>query len=228
MERKKKSDLHKGHRQRLKKRYLNNGISSFQEHELLELILFFAVPRKDTNEIAHELLNEFGSLPNVLNANPQYLKSFKNMTANASFLLKLIKDISYKYYVNDEFFKEIIDSEEKLCEFLKKQYATLDKETVFLFLVENQNRITDCIKLHEGTESVSEVKIGDIVKIANTRNISQVIISHNHPDNSPISTNDIVATKKIAFHLKSVDIDLCESYVFTNNKTIGILKMING
>ncbi|MBQ7969182.1 MAG: hypothetical protein IJ292_05105 [Clostridia bacterium] len=186
------------------------------------------MPRKDTNEIAHELLNEFGSLPNVLNANPQYLKSFKNMTANASFLLKLIKDISYKYYVNDEFFKEIIDSEEKLCEFLKKQYATLDKETVFLFLVENQNRITDCIKLHEGTESVSEVKIGDIVKIANTRNISQVIISHNHPDNSPISTNDIVATKKIAFHLKSVDIDLCESYVFTNNKTIGILKMING
>lgn len=228
MERKKKSDLHKGHRQRLKQRYLKNGISSFEEHEILELLLFFAIPRKDTNALAHELLNEFGSLPNVLNANPQYLKLFKNMTANASFLLKLVKDISYKYYVNNELFKEIIDSEEKLCEFLKNQYATLDKETVFLFLVESPNRITDCIKLHEGTESVSEVKIGEIVKIANTRNISQVIISHNHPDSSPISTNDIVATKKIAFHLKSVDIDLCESYVFTNNKAIGILKMING
>lgn len=228
LERPKRSALHKGHRQRLKERYLKNGISSFQEHEILELLLYFAVPLKDTNEIAHELLDEFGSLPNVLSANPDYLKSFKNMTANASFLLKLTKDISQKYYVDKDFGKEEIDSEEDLYEFLKKQYASLEKETVFLFLLENSNRIADIIKLHEGTESVSEVKIGDIAKIANTRNISKVIISHNHPDNSPISTNDIVSTKKIAFHLKSVDIDLCESYVVTNNKVLGILKMING
>ncbi|MBR5314591.1 MAG: hypothetical protein IKU45_04150 [Clostridia bacterium] len=228
MEKQKKSSLHTGHRQRLRKRYLENGISSFQEHELLELLLFFAIPRKDTNELAHELLNEFGSLHNVFNTNPEYLKSFKNMTSNAAFLLRLFKDISYKYYVNNDSAKYEIDSEEKLCEYMQKQYATLDKETVFLFLVENNNHITDCIKLHEGTESVSEVKIGDIVKIANARNISQIIISHNHPDNSPISTNDIVSTKKIAFHLKSVDITLCESYVFTKNKAIGILKMING
>jgi DNA repair protein RadC len=207
---------------------LKNGISSFQEHEILELLLYFAIPFKDTNEIAHELLNEFGSLPNVLSANPDYLKSFKNMTDNATFLLKFTKDISQKYYVDKDFSKDVIDSQEKLCEFLKKQYASLDKETVFLFLLDKPNCITDCIKMHEGTESVSEVKIGDIAKIANTRNISKVIISHNHPDNSPVSTNDIVSTKKIAFHLKSVDIDLCESYVVTNNKVIGILKMING
>ena len=128
--------MHKGHRQRLKERYLKNGISSFQEHEILELLLYFAVPLKDTNEIAHELLDEFGSLPNVLSANPDYLKSFKNMTANASFLLKLTKDISQKYYVDKDFGKEEIDSEEDLYEFLKKQYASLEKETVLLFLLE--------------------------------------------------------------------------------------------
>ena len=80
---------HDGHRERLKKRFLSSP-DSFEDHELLELILFYSIPRKDTNEIAHELLNEFGSLPNVLNANPQYLKSFKNMTSSENFFMKFI------------------------------------------------------------------------------------------------------------------------------------------
>lgn len=227
MDKSKISALHKGHRQRLKNRYSKEGISSFQEHELLELLLFFAIPYKDTNQLAHELINNFGSMPNVLNAPPESLKAFKNMTGNAALLLNLVNDISNKYYMTKPYPPQNINSPQKLKAFLEEKYKNIDKEVVYLLLIDKQNRVIDCIKMNEGFNRVSEVKIGEIAKIAHIRNISRIILVHNHPDSSPVSTNDVVSTKKIAYHLNSIDIELCESYVLTNNKLVGIIDMLN-
>ena len=221
----KKPNLHKGHRSRLKQRYMTEGLSGFHEHEILELLLFFAIPYKDTNEIAHRLLDEFKTIPAVLRANPDYLKSFKNITDNSVILLKLLGDISRRYQKNEGFKPRTITNQTELEELMYDSFREINAETVLLFLLEGKNKVVDCIKLHEGKDSISEVKVGDIARIANTRGISRVMVAHNHPDSSPISTNDIVSTRKIAYHLNGVDIDLCESYVLTLNKVIGIVEM---
>ena len=145
----------------------------------------------------------------------------------SALLLNLVNDISNKYYMTKPFPLQNINSPQKLKAFFEEKYKNVDKEVVYLLLIDKQNRVIDCIKMNEGFNRVSEVKIGEIAKIANTRNISRIILVHNHPDSSPVSTNDVVSTKKIAYHLNSIDIELCESYVLTNNKLVGIIDMLN-
>ena len=222
----KKENIHKGHRARVKNLYKTAGIESLPNHVVLELLLFFGIPYKDTNEISHELINKFGSFENVFEADIESLKSVKHMTDNASILIKLISDIAKKNKTGSTQEKEKINTPKKLKDFLLKKYMTETVEKVYvLFFGEN-----DCLEGFEpisiGNREMSEINIGKIVKMANVRNIKKVSVVHNHPDNSPISTNDIISTKKIAYHLKSVDIDLGESYVVTNGNVIGILKMI--
>ena len=100
----KKPNPHEGHRARLKETYIKNGVDGLHPHVVLELLLFFGIPYKDTNEIAHELINKFGSFSGVFEADYHALKNTKNMTWNAALLIRLVADISRLYYT-DKFSK---------------------------------------------------------------------------------------------------------------------------
>ena len=227
---KNKSALHKGHRTRMKQRYAKSGIESFQEHEILELLLFFAIPYKDTNALSHELINAFGSMTDVMNAPIQSLKSFKNMTDNAALLLNLVSDICKNYSPNKKSsdtkaIKAINKNDIK--KLLQNKYYGVDKEIVSLILLDNKNNVIDCMTICYGTEYTSEVILSNIVKIANSRNVSHIMIAHNHPDNAPVSTKDIVSSRKALFYLKGVGIELCENFVLTDNRVFEISKIAN-
>ena len=115
-------NLHKGHRIRLKEKYKKHGIEALHEHEILELLLFFGIPIKDTNEISHKLINKFGSFPAVFDADYHSLKEEKNMTDNASLLIRLVSDIC-KFHINTTSSEEkIYDTKEKLGSFFLKKY----------------------------------------------------------------------------------------------------------
>ena len=93
--------IHDGHRERLKKRFLKQGLDSFEEHEALELLLFFALPRKDVNPLAHELLERFGSLKNIFDADPSDLARIKGIGESAAVLIKLQSELARKYWLSD-------------------------------------------------------------------------------------------------------------------------------
>ena len=222
------SQLHKGHRSRMKEKYRVAGADGFHPHELLEMLLYFGIPYKDTNEMAHELINKFGSFENVFEADIESLKTVKNMTDNASLLIRLVGDLRIKNGIASPAPKNQAVTVRNLKGCLPRLYDGVNVEIVKAFLVDKNGVITSTVKLSEGNPNTGEVDIFKIVKPAATQNISRVIIAHNHPDNSPLSTNDIVSTKKLSYHLKSVGIELLESYVLTNGKVLGILEMIRG
>lgn len=223
----KKVNLHKGHRARVKKLYMSAGAESLPEHVLLELLLFFGIPYKDTNEISHELLERFGGFKGVLDADIESLKSVKNMTENAAILLKLVSDISGSESLVSQPKPQKINTEAKIKSFLLKTYKQEREEKAGVLLIDRFGCVVHFEIISAGNRELSGVAIGKIVKLANARNIKTVALAHNHPDNSKISTNDIVSTKRIAYHLKSVDINLLEHYVVTDGKVVEVFKTIN-
>lgn len=110
-------DIHVGHRERLKNRFLNEGLDDFEKHNILELLLFYAIPRVDTNEIAHDLIREFGSLSEVMNANFDDLVKVDRITPNAAVLLKLIPSLARAYLTDKSPAGEVFDSAEKAASF---------------------------------------------------------------------------------------------------------------
>ncbi len=222
------NNLHKEHRKRLKATYLKRGLDDFHDHNILELLLFFGIPYKDTNEIAHELINKFGSLSAVFDADIENLKSVKNMTENAAILLKLLPDVARIYNVDKLNESRKVYTTDNISEYLQKKYIGKSEEVVYLLLLDESKKIIDCISLGVGNKVASEVNISRIVKIANMRNITRVAIAHNHPDNTPVSSNDITSTQRIAFCIEKVGIKLIESYVVSGDKIYEIVKMVNG
>jgi len=219
---KEKPNIHKGHRIRLKEKYKAYGIEALHEHEILELLLFFGIPLKDTNEISHKLINKFGSLSAVFDADHHSLKAEKNMTHNAALLIRLCSDISRLYLNNQSSTEKVYDTKEKIGAYINSKYAGVDGERIILVLFDNSHHIIDTVSIGTGSNTLSEVNIGKIVKTANSRNVSRVAIAHNHPDNSDISTSDIVSSRKIAYHLNSVGIELIESFVITSNRVLNV------
>lgn len=223
---KEKSALHKGHRVRMKQRFMNSNADSFQEHELLEMLLYFAIPYKDTNELSHLLINRFGSIENVAKADKDELMSYTNMTQNAVILLKIIQRIIALSSTKTPKKAKKISNIKEVQKILQDIYCNIDREVVTLVLLDGKNKITDFMTIAEGSEFSSELVLGEISKIANKRRINKLIIAHNHIDNAPLSTEDIVATKKAAFYLNGVNIHLYESFVVTGGKVIGINKLL--
>ena len=116
-----KENVHKGHRERMKDTFLKNGLSGFSEHEIIELLLFFGIPMKDTNEIAHHLLNSFGSISDVFNAHYEDLIKVKGMTKNAAVFLKMMPDL-FKRYVKNAKNVATLDNIETINEFFTSEY----------------------------------------------------------------------------------------------------------
>ena len=140
---------HDGHRERLKKRFLSSP-DSFEDHELLELILFYSIPRKDTNEIAHDLLNHFGSLKGVFDADFSELIKIKGIKENSATLIKLIPQISRAYLLDKVSDDNLYDRADKIGEYLTSLYVGETVETVYILLLDNSYHLLNTVKLIEG------------------------------------------------------------------------------
>lgn len=121
MENKNKS-LHEGHRQRLRKRFRNDGLDNFEQHEVLELVLQYSIYQKDTNPLAHSLLNNIGTLSDVLDAEPEELKSVPNIGERSAVLLKLVRALGEQYALDTMVKKEVFDTAEKAASYSVQQY----------------------------------------------------------------------------------------------------------
>lgn len=174
-----KSNIHKNHRSRLKNQFLNNGIEALTDVQKLELMLFYSIPQKDTNPIAHELLNKFGSLKDVLSANQNELIKVNGVKENTALLIKLINDLINIYHRPSG--DESLCSATKAKEFVSNLYIGINVEKFYVICLSKNNRVlkTECVE--SGTTDEVKVPIRKISEIAISAKCNRIIIAHNHP-----------------------------------------------
>ena len=187
--------LHDGHRQRLIQRFLEEDLDNFEPHNVLELLLFYAIPRKDTNELAHVLMDTFGSLKGVFDAPYEELIKVTGIGPNTAALLKLVPSLTRTYYSSDAR-SVILDTSEKSGEYFLPYYIGQTEEVVRLACLDAGGKVISNQILHRGSANAAEVNMRKIVNIALRNNAMGVILAHNHPGGLPLPSEEDVATTK--------------------------------
>ena len=215
--------IHDGHRQRLKARFLEQGLDGFTDVQVLELLLFYAIPRRDTNPIAHELLEKFGSLRQVLEAPVQRLTEVEYITENAAALLKLAPAM-LRYYQVDKVKEEMPLVTIQACgDYLKHFFLGRKNETVFLLCLDAKCKVLACREVGEGSVNSANVPIRRVVEIALNTNATTVVLAHNHPSGLALpSADDIQTTLRLAKAMAAVEITLADHIVVADNDFVSM------
>ena len=217
-------NLHEGHRDRVRKRFIKEGLDGFFDHQVLELMLFYCIPRKDTNDIAHILINKFGSFSSVLDAPVESLMEC-GISYNTAVFIKLIPSLCSRYY-QDSYCRNDDDDEKSIEDFILPYFIGQNEEQLFLVLFDAKGKRVFSHVVSKGTNFKAVVNIQKIVQLGIQHNAGSAIIAHNHPDGICIpSSNDINMTLKLKDSLEKVDIILVDHYIITDMKCHSIFNM---
>ena len=145
--------IHDGHREKMRRRFLETGLEGFADHEALELLLYYAIPRRDTNPIAHALMERYDSLSGVLNAPVEDLEKVEGIGESAAILLSLVSRLSRKARIADASQETILNSSERAGAYLLERFAGERRELVFLLCLDRKGRLLACKRLAEGIEN---------------------------------------------------------------------------
>ena len=215
--------IHAGHRQRLKERFLKDGLDNFEEHQVLELLLFYGIPQRDTNEIAHELIRKFGSLSRVLEATPEELSEVKYVGDNVTTLFQLITAVARYYQVSCAMREEILTTIDSCGKYLVPFFYQRPNETVFLLCLDAKCKVLACEKVGEGGVNSAGIPIRKIVELALKENATSVILAHNHPSGLAIpSSEDVQTTRRVALALDAVEIVLADHIIVADNDWVSL------
>lgn len=221
-----------GHRERIKEKFLKNGIDGFAEYEILELLLTYCIPRKDTKPIAKELLNKFKSLDNIFKADFNKLFAIDGLGKNSIAFLKLIGDLPSIIYkdelknkklVNKEILK--ISNKDILLKYLRNKIGYEEIEKFYVIYLSSSNEVIEFEENSTGTLDRSSVYPREIYKRVINLNAKSIILAHNHPsDNITPSKSDIELTNEIAKGLKNFGALLIEHIIITKNSYFSFLE----
>ncbi len=212
-------NLHTAHRQRIKKRYLDNGLSSFSDHEVLELLLTYALPRQDTNAIGHRLMQRFGSLSGVFEATVDELCKVDGIAIHSAILIHMIHELCGAYLFDREKAVVLFDNVQTIGEYLVSRFIGATHEMVFGLFLDNGMHLISCKLLSEGDINSSHFSMRTLAQTALSANASHVIIAHNHPHGSIIpSDDDLNATNCCRSALDTVGVSLIDHYIVSGNQ----------
>lgn len=220
---------HAGHRERMRERVWQSGPSSLADHELLEMLLYYVQPRRDTNETAHELIEECGSLPAVLEAPAEQLSRVPYIKESAATYLQLLGELSRRYAVQ-KFSAEkpspkiVYDSLDKLATVLYPRFLGQPTERMLAVLFDGQMRMLDCFTVSEGTLNGVSMTVRAVTQRAYQRNAVSVVLAHNHPGGlATPSREDVTLTRDMETALELLGVPLIEHLVFTDHAYFPII-----
>ena len=215
---------HEGHRDRLRDEFLNLGENqSMHDHKLLEMLLFYAIPRKDTNTIAHELLNTFGSFSAVFDADVEALAEIKGMTKNAAVLIKTIVPIIRKYVDSKGDAPNCIKSFEDLGNFFMAKYLGTKSETVSMLCLNGKGEILSFEIISDGDLDSAGLSIRTILEKVIKTSATAVVLAHNHPSGIALpSAQDIAVTKMVADALHTISVHLVDHIIIVDNDYVSM------
>ena len=222
----------KGHRERVRKRFLENGFNGLEDYEILELLLFYVIPRKDTKAIAKELIKKFKNLANVLKADTLELKTINGLGDVAITFLKMIGALPARIYkdelknqklIKDD--KNKITDKEVLLSFLRNKIGYEDVEKFYVIYLSSSNEVIAFEESSSGTLDRSSIYPREIYKRVIMENAKSIIIAHNHPSgNTCPSKCDIDITNEIAKGLKNFGALLLEHIIITRDSYFSFLE----
>ncbi|WP_051411345.1 RadC family protein [Acetivibrio clariflavus] len=200
-------------------RFLKEGLDSFEPHQVLELLLFYSIPRKDTNELAHKLLERYGSLSGVFDADIKDIVKIPGIGENTAFLLNLIPHLARRYH-NDKWGpKPELNSSSKAGNYAISLFAGRNYEAFFIICLDAQNRVNYSELVHEGTINEAPVYPRLLVEAAIRHKANSVILAHNHPGGTlNPSRADMEATKTICTALESISIKVIDHIIVCGDK----------
>ena len=215
--------IHDGHRQRLRERFCKEGLDHFSQVQVLELLLFYTIPRKDTNPLAHALLERFGSLSQVLEASLEELKKVPGISDNTAAFLHLITDVGRYYLVNRSIQCTILPTIEECAKYMVPFFFGRRVETVFLLCLDAKCKVLCCKEVGEGSVNSAAISVRKIVETALGANASTVVLAHNHPSGVAIpSAEDVHTTRRIAMALRAVEVTLADHIVVADGDYVSM------
>ena len=213
-----KENIHNGHRSRVRERYLTQGGDGFADHELLELLLFSCIPMRDTNALAHRLINEFGSLSLLIEANPIDMIKRCNISENTAIFISAQTQLLHRYLQNKQEKRKLLNSSQAVGEFSLGLLAHVHCERFYMLCLDTSHRLLNTVLLAEGTVREAIVYPRSIVENALRFQSSSVILLHNHPGGSlSPSLSDISLTTTVVKTLNLIDIEVADHIIVAEN-----------
>ncbi|MDY2820939.1 MAG: DNA repair protein RadC [Oscillospiraceae bacterium] len=210
--------MHEDHRKRVKERFLKDGIENMPDHEVLELLLFFSIPRKDTNALAHELIEHFGSLNCVLEASADDLMQVNGIGEASATLITLSFQLTKKYLKNasDKKLKKY-DGPESVKELLMSKYLGAREEMVYMLSLDFDDNILAINKISHGTFSAANIDKRFVLETAFRNKARSVVLVHNHVNGIPVpSRDDLNTTKAVGDFFQGVNVHLLDHLIYTD------------
>ena len=212
---------HKDHRQRKRDQFYHHGSDAFADHELLELLLFYGIPRKDVNPLAHALLAEFGSLEAVFAAPVETLEQMDGMGRSTAVLLKLVPHLMRRAHISSVAGETVLDTVERIGDFFLNLFLAESNEVMYQLCLDAKGRKLNCRKISEGDPASISVNTRTIVQNALKCNAVMVAIAHNHPSGVAFPSHaDKIATTQIRDALAAVNVTLIDHIVVANDDYI--------
>ena len=214
--------LHDGHRQRKKQRFLQHGLDSFADHEVLELLLFYAIPRRDTNETAHRLLEHFGTLKGVLTASVEELQKVEGVGESAAAFLHLLQAVGYRALrtAGDD---TILNSVDSAGAYFQKLLRGERREVLYQVCLDAKGKVLSHKRLSSGTVSMAPVNVREVVENALYTDASGVLLAHNHPSGIALpSEDDRQITMQIRQALGTMGIELVDHIIVADNDFVSM------
>ena len=213
-----------GHRSRLKERFLNDGLDTFNEINALEILLFYAVPRSDTNPLAHRLLDRFGSFSAVLDADYNDLLEVDGVSDHTATFLKLLPAAARYYQSGKIAQRQQLATLTDIGEFFVRKYVGVIKETVYMLLLDNKRCIISVEKIHEGSVSSAAVSVRKMAETALKKRAASVVIAHNHPSGIAVpSPDDVLITRNMSAAFQTLEIEFIDHFIVAENKYCTII-----
>lgn len=215
--------IHDGHREKMRRRFQKQGLEGFADHEALELLLYYAIPRRDTNELAHRLLNRYGSLSALLRAPEEDLQRVEGMGEYAAVLLKLVPAFAAKAHCDDGEEEIVLNSTERAGEYLLRCFAQERNEVIYQLCLDRKGKLLACKRLGEGGISTAALSVRRMMENAILSGASGVILSHNHPSGIALpSREDYGTTQQAKDALLTIGVELLDHIIVAENDYVSL------
>lgn len=215
--------VHDGHRRRMKDRFIKHGLDNFDDLNVLEFLLFFAIARQDTNILAHRLIDRFGNLSGVFEASFEELKSVEGIGESAAMLLRLVPQTNRRYMMSCEGLSAVISDTNSAGRYFVPRFMYERDEVVYLATLDSMRRVLSCNEIGRGVVNTAEVSARKIVELALNHNATAVILAHNHVNSVAIpSREDESTTRQIAHALSLIGVELLDHIIVSGNEFVSM------
>ena len=212
-----------GHREKMRQRYLKSGLEGFADHEALELLLYYAIPRRDTNPIAHALMERYGSLSAVLTAPVEDLRKVEGVGESAAVWLRLAPQLYQKARLSDAEQETVLNSVDRVGAYLLQRFIGERREVVYQLCLDRKGKLLACKRLGEGGVASADLDIRKLMENAILTSASVVILAHNHPSGVALpSGEDYAATTRVQQALATIGVELADHIIVADGDFVSL------